>query len=92
VNLYTPSGDPICTIGIPEVTDLLAQIAYDGRRVVIASEEGLFIFGLAGPLQRSARPLKARSGGFYYPYILNGGRELAIFDGKSPVLERYELP
>ncbi len=29
---------------------------------------------------------------FYYPYLLPGGRELALFDGKRPVLHRYELP
>ena len=29
---------------------------------------------------------------FYYPDLLPGGRELALFDGKHPVLHRYELP
>jgi hypothetical protein len=28
----------------------------------------------------------------YYPYILPGGREPALFDGREPVLHRYVLP
>jgi hypothetical protein len=28
----------------------------------------------------------------YYPYLLPEGRELLLFDGKNPVLHRYELP
>ena len=41
---------------------------------------------------RVAIILKVPQGMFYYPYFLPGGRELALFDGKRPVLHRYELP
>lgn len=93
VCLYRPSGDPICTIVLPKDADILTQIAYNGRRVVVTNDNGLLIYDGSGrALQRSAYASKPDRKMYYHPYLLQGGRTLALFDGKSPVLYRYELP
>jgi hypothetical protein len=91
-NLYKANGDPLRTIPLPESVDGLARIAYDGRRLIVAGDD-LLIFDAAGRLLLCCEPpLKVPQGMYYYPYILPGGRVLTLYDGKEPVLHRYELP
>jgi hypothetical protein len=93
VNLYKANGDPVCTIPLPESAGGFPRIAYDGRRLIVAGDALFLIFDETGrPLWRSQPPLQVPQGMYYYPYILSGGGELALFDGKEPVLHRYELP
>ena len=78
---------------MPEDVGPFPRIAYNGKRLVIAGDNALLIFDGSGKLvARCDPPLKVPQGMFYYPYLLPGGRELALFDGKRPVLHRYELP
>jgi hypothetical protein len=93
VNLYKPNGDPVRTIPMPESIDGFPRLAYDGRRLVVAAEAGLLIYdGSGSPIQRSKIPVKVPPGDYYYPYITAGGRELALFDGKTMALHRFEMP
>jgi hypothetical protein len=92
VNLYKADGEPIHTIVLPDVVRRYPRIAYDGNRLVVV-DRALVIFDAAGrPIAQCDPPLKVPQGRWYYPYLLPGGRELALFDGKQPVLHRYELP
>jgi hypothetical protein len=92
VNLYKADGEPIRTIVLPDVVRRYPRIAYDGNRLVVV-DRALVIFDAAGrPIAQCDPPLKVPQGRWYYPYLLPGGRELALFDGKRPVLHRYELP
>jgi hypothetical protein len=92
-NLYKASGEPIHTILLPEAVGPFPRIAYDGKHLVVAGDSVLLIFDGSGKsVARCDPPLKVPDGMFYYPYLLPGGRELALFDGKRPVLHRYELP
>ena len=43
-------------------------------------------------LKSEPLPKFTKGGQYYYPYLLPGGKEFAIFDGEEPVLHRYELP
>ncbi len=93
VNLYAATGEPLCTIALSEVSDWSPRLAYDGRRVVVAADNGVSIFDRSGHLrQHASRPPMVDKDSGYSPHILSGGRELAIFDGKHPVLHRFELP
>jgi hypothetical protein len=93
VSLYAATGEPLCTIALSEVSDWYPRLAYDGRRVVVAADDGLSIYDRSGHLrQHSPRPPMVEKDSGYSPHILAGGRELAIFDGKHPVLHRFELP
>jgi hypothetical protein len=93
VNLYAATGEPLCTIALSEVSDLYPRLAYDGRRIVVAAGDGLSIFDRSGQLRQHApRPPMVEKDSGYSPHILAEGRELAIFDGKHPVLHRFELP
>jgi hypothetical protein len=92
-NLYKASGEPIHTILLPEAVGSFPRIAYNGKRLVIAGDKALLIFDSSGTLvARCDLPIKVPDGMYYYPYLLPGGRELALFDGKRPVLHRFELP
>lgn len=92
VNLYKASGEPICTIVLPEIVRRYPRIAYDGNRLVVVDRAIVIFDALGKPLARYDFPLKMPQGKFYGPYLLPGRHELALFDGKQPVLHRYELP
>ena len=92
-NLYKASGEPIHTIPLPEAVGSFPRIAYDRKHLVVAGDNVLLIFDGSGkPIAKCDPPLKVPEGMFYYPFLLPGGRELVLFDGKRPVLHRYELP
>jgi hypothetical protein len=68
-------------------------MAYDGQRIAVAAEQGLFFFDRSGTaLYRCDSPLPPRRDSVQEPYFLDGGRTLALFDGRNPVLYRYQLP
>jgi hypothetical protein len=93
VNLYRPNGDPLKTILVPNWIGFGRELAYDGRRVVVSGSAALVVFDNDGmPVARCDPPLHRTTTRPYYPYILAGRRELALFDGREPVLYRYELP
>ena len=93
VSLFTADGDPICTIPLPGLTRCSIQMAYAGQRVVVAAQECLFFFDRSGAaLCRSDLPLPPHRDSSYCPYLLDGGRTLALIDGTNPRLYRYQLP
>ncbi len=93
VNLYTATGESLWTIALSEISDWFPRMAYDGRRVVVAADDGISIFDRSGRLQQHApRPPIVEKDSGYSPHILAGGRELGVFDGKHSVLHRFELP
>jgi sugar lactone lactonase YvrE len=93
VNLYKPNGDPICTIRLPESAGRFPRVAYDGRRLLVAGDEVFLIYDSTGrQILECAPPIKIAQGQYYYPYLVPGGKELALFDGEEPVLHRFELP
>ncbi len=93
VNLYKANGDPVRTVLLPESIGRYLHLAYDGRRIVVTGESGLIIYdGSGAAVLHSKVPIKVQQGSFYYPYILAGGRELALFDGKTLALHRFEMP
>jgi hypothetical protein len=92
VNLYKANGDPIRTIVLPDDVRQYPRIAYDGKRLVVVDRALVIFDGSGTPIARCDSPLKVPEGRWYYPYLLPGGRELALFDGKRPVLHRYLLP
>ena len=55
VNLYTATGESLWTIALSEISDWFPRMAYDGRRVVVAADDGISIFDRSGRLQ-AARP------------------------------------
>jgi hypothetical protein len=92
VNVFAAAGDPICTIPLPGLIGVI-EFAYDGRRIVVAAEQGLFFFDRSGEaLYRCDPPLPPRSDSIHVPYLLADGRTAALFDGRTPVLYRYQLP
>jgi hypothetical protein len=92
VNVFAAAGDPICTIPLPGLIGVI-EFAYDGRRIVVATEQGLFFFDRSGEaLYRCDPPLPSRPDSIYFPYLLADGRTVALFDGRAPVLYRYQLP
>ncbi len=93
VSLYKTNGDPVSTIRLPESAGGFPKLAYDGRRLVVAGDNALLIYDAAGKQLVSAEPpLEIPDGAFYYPLILPGGRELALYGGGKPVLHRFEMP
>jgi hypothetical protein len=92
LNVFTADGDPICTIPLPGLIGVI-EMAYDGHRIVVAAEQGLFFFDRSGTaLYRCESPLSLRHDSVQEPYLLEDGRRLALFDGRKPVLYRYQLP
>jgi sugar lactone lactonase YvrE len=93
VNLYKPNGDPIRTIRLPESAGRFPRVAYDGRRLLVAGDEIFLIYDSTGrQLLECEPPIKVAQGQYYYPYLLPGGKELALFDGEDPVLHRFDFP
>jgi hypothetical protein len=92
-NLYTAHGDPMCTIRLSQFFSEVPRIAYDGRRLIVAGDAGVLLFDSSGALQGWCdKPPQFAALNYYDPYLLPGGRVLALFDGEQPVLHRYELP
>jgi hypothetical protein len=92
LNVFTAGGDPICTIPLPGLIGVI-EIAYDGQRIVVVAPQGLFFFDRLGkPLYRCDSPVTPRPDSVQEPYLLDGGRTLALFNGRNPVLYRYQLP
>jgi sugar lactone lactonase YvrE len=93
INLFSAAGDPIRTIPLPGLTRWSIEMAYCGSRVAVAAQEGLFFFDRSGAaLYRSDNPLPPRRDSTDEPHLLDDGKTLALFDGKNPVLYRYQLP
>jgi hypothetical protein len=93
VNLYRANGDPQKAILVPSWIGFGRELAYDGRRLVVSGSGALVIFDSEGmPVARSDPPLRQGSTRPYYPYLLPGGHELTLWNGKDPVLHRFELP
>jgi hypothetical protein len=93
INLYRANGDAVCMIRLPESAGGFPKFAYNGRRLVVAGDNRLLIYDAAGKLLSSGPPpLEIPDGLFYYSLILPDGRELALYDGKKPVLHRFDMP
>jgi hypothetical protein len=92
-NLYKPNGDPVRTILIVDRIGRLPPTAYDGRRLIAATDAALLVFDNEGtPIARCDPPPEVADGRYYYPFLLPGTNQLALFDGRKPVLHSYELP
>jgi hypothetical protein len=93
VNVFKANGDPACTIPLPGLTRWSIEIDYRGSRIIVASQEGLFLFERTGrALYRCGCPLPRRPNLSYCPCLLDEGRTLAFVDGTNSVLYRYSLP
>ena len=93
VGLFSAAGDPISSIPLPGLSRWSIEMAYNGPRVAVAAQEGLFFFDRSGAaLYRCDNPPPARRDSTDEPYLLDDGRTLALFDGQKPVLYRYQLP
>ncbi len=93
INLFSATGDPICSIPLPGLTRWSLNMAYNGLKVAVVAPEGLFFFDRAGvALYRCESPLPPRRDSIDDPYLLDDGKTLALFDGTKPVLYRYQLP
>jgi hypothetical protein len=94
VNLYKPNGGPIRTIRLPEAAGKFPRVAYNGRRLLVAGDAIFLIYDGTGRqlLKCEPSPKFTKGGQYYYPYLLPGDKDFAIFDGEEPVLHRYELP
>jgi hypothetical protein len=92
INVFTADGDPIGTIPLRGLMGVI-EMAYDGQRIAVAAEQGLFFFDRSGTaLYRCDSPVPPLRDSVQVPYFLDVGRTLALFDGRNPVLYRYQLP
>jgi hypothetical protein len=78
---------------MPACVGQFPQIAWSGDRLVAAGFECLMIFDSSGAaIRKISSPFKDDKSAHPQPYIVNGGRDLLLFDGKHKTLHRYEMP
>lgn len=91
-NLYKRDGAPVRTITLPDAIGRYPEIAFDGRRLVVAGNGLLIVYdGQGVPLQMFSTGSKKNPDDNCRPFLAPGGRELILFDGKSAALHRYEM-
>lgn len=90
IHLYSPAGEPLRTLHVPQWLDTYPQIAYDGQWLVLCSEWQVLLMTAQGrPVMRFPTGTKDDN---WQPFLVRDGRELWMYDGKSNVLKRYAMP
>lgn len=94
VHLYTPDGDPVRMLALPEGYAAWQPFAFDGERLAFGVENSddsagsVVLLDVQGECLGRFTP--ARPVRFWTPYFAAGGTELWLFDGERRV-ERYRL-
>jgi hypothetical protein len=91
VNLYTKDGDPIRTFALPPPVGEYDPFAYGGDHLAVWTNAGIVLFDATGrPLWRFT-PAVDPGEGLRHLFLVKGGRELLVFDGRQTI-DWYALP
>ncbi|HEY4258696.1 MAG TPA: hypothetical protein VGM98_00995, partial [Schlesneria sp.] len=85
VHLYEPNGDPIRTIPLPDVIGNFPRIAYDGRRLLIAGDDVLWLLDRSGTPQGILTPEKRKVAQkeYWTPHLIPDSRQVLLFEANT---------
>ncbi len=92
MSLFSPEGDAIRTFSLPPTFFWSwPEIAYDGKRVVVAGARTVVLFEVSGEPVGQFTPARDNNQETWTPFLTPDGDGLLLFDGIR-TLHRYELP
>ncbi len=91
ISIYDAKGEPRLTLDLQE-EDALARLAYNGKRIVVADDSGVFLYDLAGkPPKKFVLSLAEGEESWCLPFFSPDGTELWIAGIEPGELRRYQL-
>jgi len=91
VSIYSSVGEPIRTFTLPGTVEWYSpEIAYDGKRLVVAERKTIVLLEPSGKALGQLTP-PGEPDALWTPFLSSGGDQLLLFDGVK-TLQRYELP
>jgi hypothetical protein len=93
INIYSPAGEPVSTFTVPFQVGYRGGLAYNGRHVFVADNDGVVVFKVDGTSIGKARlPWKAQDSDWAGPFIASGGREIWLVELGALRVFRFSAP
>ena len=93
INIYSPAGEPASTFTVPFEVGYQCGLAYNGRHVFVAVDDGVLIFKADGTVVGQARlPWEAKDSAWSGPFVASGGREVWLIELGALKVHRFAAP